>query len=125
MRMRMRMARSPSAAASRSGFCLRPCALSTPSMTRRNLNLRRGNLRTSKTREVTAMGIFGLGLPEVAVIAGVAVLLFGPSKMPELGKTLGKTVRELQDASKEFKDELDAELAKGPEEEDEGPTGGE
>ena len=46
------------------------------------------------------MGIFGLGLPEVAVIAGVAVLLFGPSKMPELGKTLGKTVRELQDASK-------------------------
>lgn len=45
------------------------------------------------------MGIFGLGLPEVAVIAGVAVVLFGPSKLPELGKTLGKTVRSLQDAA--------------------------
>ena len=45
------------------------------------------------------MGIFGLGLPEVAVIAGVAVVLFGPSKLPELGKNLGKTVRSLQDAA--------------------------
>merc|ERR1711937_307599 len=71
-----------------------------------------------KTRLVTAMGLFGLGLPEVAVIAGVAVLLFGPSKIPELGKTLGKTVRGLQDATQEFKEELDAELAKGPEDDE-------
>mmetsp|Transcript_12322 Transcript_12322/g.31321 ORF Transcript_12322/g.31321 Transcript_12322/m.31321 type:complete len:117 (-) Transcript_12322:258-608(-) len=50
-------------------------------------------------RKVTAMGIFGLGLPEVAVIAGVAALLFGPKKLPELGKSLGKTVKSLQDAA--------------------------
>jgi sec-independent protein translocase protein TatA len=64
------------------------------------------------------MGIFGLGLPEVAVIAGVAVVLFGPSKLPELGKNLGKTVRSLQDAAQEFKEELDEELAKGPEDDE-------
>lgn len=43
--------------------------------------------------------MFGLGWPEVAIIAGVALLIFGPKKIPELGKSLGKTMRG-------FKDEL-------------------
>lgn len=37
--------------------------------------------------------MFGLGLPEVGVIALVAILIFGPKKIPELGSTLGKTLR--------------------------------
>lgn len=39
------------------------------------------------------MAMFGLGWPEVAIIAIVAILIFGPKKIPELGGTLGKTLR--------------------------------
>jgi sec-independent protein translocase protein TatA len=46
------------------------------------------------------MGLFGLGAGELVVIAGVAVLVFGPSKLPELGKGLGKTVKSFQTAAK-------------------------
>ncbi|MBD1940489.1 twin-arginine translocase TatA/TatE family subunit [Microcoleus sp. FACHB-68] len=51
--------------------------------------------------------MFGLGLPEMGIIALAAVLIFGPKKIPELGRTLGKTLRG-------FKDELQS-----PEEETE------
>lgn len=53
-------------------------------------------------------GIFGLGAPEIAVVGGVAALLFGPSKLPELGRSVGKSVRGFQTAAKEFEDELKA-----------------
>ncbi len=37
--------------------------------------------------------MFGLGWPEVAIICVVAILIFGPKKIPELGATFGKTLR--------------------------------
>lgn len=37
--------------------------------------------------------MFGLGWPEVGIIAIVAILIFGPKKIPELGSSLGKTLR--------------------------------
>lgn len=37
--------------------------------------------------------MFGLGLPEIGIIAVVALLIFGPKKIPEVGKALGKTFR--------------------------------
>ncbi|MCJ8279911.1 MAG: twin-arginine translocase TatA/TatE family subunit [Rivularia sp. ALOHA_DT_140] len=37
--------------------------------------------------------MFGLGFPEMAVIVVVAILIFGPKKIPELGSALGKTLR--------------------------------
>lgn len=37
--------------------------------------------------------MFGLGWPEVAIIGLVGVLIFGPKKIPEIGKALGKTLR--------------------------------
>ncbi|MFM2430168.1 MAG: hypothetical protein RLZZ511_1381 [Cyanobacteriota bacterium] len=52
------------------------------------------------------MNIFGIGLPEMALIFVLALLVFGPKKLPEIGKTLGKTVRGFQDASKEFEQEF-------------------
>ena len=64
------------------------------------------SVAVSQKRRVTVCGLFGLGLPEVAVIAGVAALIFGPSKLPELGKGLGKTVKSFQTAAQEFSDEL-------------------
>lgn len=52
--------------------------------------------------------MFGLGLPEMMVIGLVAVLVFGPKKIPEIGGALGKSLRG-------FKEELDNE---GNQEED-------
>jgi sec-independent protein translocase protein TatA len=37
--------------------------------------------------------MFGLGWPEVALIAIAALIVFGPKKIPELGSALGKTLR--------------------------------
>ncbi|MGF1478793.1 MAG: twin-arginine translocase TatA/TatE family subunit [Cyanophyceae cyanobacterium] len=37
--------------------------------------------------------MFGLGWPEVAIIGVVALLIFGPKKIPEVGSSLGKTLR--------------------------------
>ena len=44
--------------------------------------------------------MFGLGVPEIAVIGIVAALIFGPKKIPEIGSALGKTIRG-------FKEEMD------------------
>ena len=60
----------------------------------------------TSVRDVKMHGLFGLGLPEVAVIAGVAAVVFGPSRLPELGKDLGKTVKSFQKAAKEFQAEI-------------------
>ena len=53
------------------------------------------------------MNIFGVGLPEVTVILILALLIFGPKKLPELGKQLGKALRSLKKASNEFQNEID------------------
>ena len=44
--------------------------------------------------------MFNLGWTEVIIILGVAVFIFGPKKIPELGSSLGKTLRG-------FKEEID------------------
>ena len=56
------------------------------------------------------MNIFGIGLPEIAVIVVLALLIFGPKRLPQLGKTVGKTLKGLQTASKEFENEINKSL---------------
>ena len=55
------------------------------------------------------MNIFGVGLPEMALITIVALLVFGPKKLPEIGRSVAKTLRSFQDASKEFENEFKKE----------------
>ena len=52
------------------------------------------------------MNIFGVGLPEIAVISALALIVFGPKRLPEFGRTLGKTLKGLQTASTEFEKEI-------------------
>ncbi len=56
------------------------------------------------------MNIFGIGIPEIAVIVVLALLIFGPKRLPQLGKTIGKTLKGLQTASKEFENEINKTL---------------
>jgi sec-independent protein translocase protein TatA len=55
------------------------------------------------------VNVFGIGLPEMAVIMVLALLIFGPKKLPEIGRTFGKAIRSFQDASKEFESEFKKE----------------
>ena len=64
------------------------------------------------------MNVFGIGLPEIAVIAALALLVFGPKRLPELGRTLGKTLKGFQSASTEFEREIQKAMAE-PETSDE------
>ena len=57
------------------------------------------------------MNVFGIGLPEMAVIAAVALFVFGPKRLPEFGRTLGKTLKGFQSASKEFEREINKAMA--------------
>ena len=56
------------------------------------------------------MNFFGIGLPELAVIAAIGLLVFGPKRLPELGKTLGRTLKGFQSASSEFEREFRSSL---------------
>ena len=42
-----------------------------------------------------------LGLPELIIIGVIALLIFGPKKLPELGKGLGKSIKDFKDAMSE------------------------
>ena len=58
------------------------------------------------------MNVFGIGLPEMALIFVIALLVFGPKKLPEIGRTLGKTLKSFQQASNEFQEEIKKEAEK-------------
>ena len=55
------------------------------------------------------MTIFGFVLPEMALIMVVALLIFGPKKLPEIGRSMGKAIRSFQEASREFETEFKQE----------------
>ena len=53
---------------------------------------------------------FNLGVPEVVVILGVALLVIGPKKLPDLGKSLGKGLRNFKDSLSSAADEMKSGL---------------
>ena len=53
--------------------------------------------------------MFNIGLPELLIILAIALIVFGPNKLPELAKAVGKAMREFKKATDEVKESFVAE----------------
>ena len=55
--------------------------------------------------------MFGsIGMPELIIILVIALIIFGPRKLPELGRSLGRSIGEFKRASNELRNTLDEEI---------------
>jgi sec-independent protein translocase protein TatA len=55
--------------------------------------------------------MFGsIGMPELVIILVIALIIFGPRKLPELGRSLGKSIGEFKKASNELRSTLEDEI---------------
>jgi len=48
-----------------------------------------------------------VGVPELILILVIALVLFGPGKLPDIGKAIGKSIREFKKASTEIKEDIE------------------
>lgn len=53
--------------------------------------------------------MFNIGLPEMLIILAIALIVFGPNKLPELAKAFGRAMREFKKATEEVKESFEAE----------------
>jgi sec-independent protein translocase protein TatA len=54
--------------------------------------------------------MFGLGIPELIVIFVIALVVFGPKKLPDLGKSIGRAMAEFKKAQQEFQESVQSEM---------------
>lgn len=57
--------------------------------------------------------MFSIGMPELILIFAVALIVFGPRKLPEIGRIAGKAVREFKKASDDFNEAINREPPPG------------
>ena len=53
----------------------------------------------------------GIGMPEMAIVTGIALLIFGPRQLPKLGRSLGATIREFRSVGRELAPDDDEDEA--------------
>lgn len=53
--------------------------------------------------------MFNIGLPELLIIVAIALIVFGPNKLPELARAFGRAMREFKKATEEVKESFEAE----------------
>ncbi len=54
-----------------------------------------------------------IGIPELVIILVLALVIFGPGKLPEVGKAVGKSINEFKKASKDIKEQAEKVLDNG------------
>lgn len=52
------------------------------------------------------MGLASIGVPGLIVILVIALIVFGPSKLPQIGKAAGDTIREFKNSTQELRDDV-------------------
>lgn len=52
--------------------------------------------------------MFGLGVPELVIILVIALVIFGPKKLPEIGQALGKGIREFKKGTQDIQKDLES-----------------
>ncbi|QCR32787.1 twin-arginine translocase TatA/TatE family subunit [Lysinibacillus sp. SGAir0095] len=57
-----------------------------------------------------------IGVPGLVIILVIALILFGPSKLPQLGKAVGQTLKEFKDSTKDVVDDVTGEFKEAKEE---------
>lgn len=60
--------------------------------------------------------MFGLGVPELIIILVIALIIFGPKKLPEIGKSLGQGIREFRKSTSALETQIQEEEKKSSEE---------
>lgn len=53
--------------------------------------------------------MFNIGFPELLIILAIALIVFGPNKLPELARAFGRAMREFKKATEEVKESFEAE----------------
>lgn len=54
--------------------------------------------------------MLNIGIPGLILILAIALIIFGPAKLPQLGKAVGETLREFKSSTKEIVDEVTEEF---------------
>lgn len=63
-------------------------------------------IRNLNSWEVFVVGLSSIGVPGLIIILVIALIVFGPSKLPQIGRAAGDTIREFKNSTQELRDDV-------------------